>query len=308
MLKKLILAISGLGVLAMLFVSVDFYIEKNKAALPSRQSAGNEIKTAFQPAENQDQKQTREQTKEQDAPSIAPNTMLPENIPPAMLKAMQEKGMTIEDLQQKQGANKEMPAMGNMPKGKAFPEAMLKAIEEQKKEQVQNQTQGQTQGQAQEQVQEMSDPVLKAVNHIKSHADEASIKHLEHSLAALQENPADEKALAAVTELFLTHNEIEGAEVLLQKGIVSAPNNAMLPFFYGQVLLAPENPRYEKAAEQWERALFLQDSAELHYSLGMLYRYQLDKENLAKEHFQKAKTLPQHDPKLADHLSIELEK
>lgn len=295
MLKKLILAISGLGILAMLFVSVDFYIEKNKTAVPARQTAGNEIKTAFQPAENQEQKQ--EQTKEQDAPNLAPNTMLPENIPPAMLKAMQEKGMTIEDLQQKQGADKEMPAMGNMPKGKAFPEAMLKAIEEQKKAE-----QDQKQGQAQE----MSDPVLKAVNHIKSHADEASIKHLEHTLATLEENPGDETALAAITELFLSHNEIQAAEVLLQKGIISAPGNAALPFFYGQVFLAPENPRYEKAAEQWERALSLQDSAELHYSLGMLYRYQLAKEELAKEHFQKAKTLPHHDPKLAEHLNIEL--
>lgn len=304
MLKKLILTISGLGVLAMLFVSVDFYIEKNKSAVPARQTAGNEIKTAFKPAENQKQmpEQMQEQMKGQDAPNLAPNTMLPENIPPAMLKAMQEKGMTIEDLQQKQGTKQEMPAMGNMPKGKAFPEAMLKAIEEQK------QTQEQVQNQTQAQVQETDAPVLKAVSHIKSHADEASIKHLEHTLAALEENPGDETALASITELFLTHNEIEGAEVLLQKGIVSAPNNAMLPFFYGQVLLAPQNPRYEKAAEQWERALSLQDSAELHYSLGMLYRYQLAKEDLAKEHFQKANTLPQHDPNLAEHLSFELDK
>lgn len=306
MLKKLILIISGLGVFAMLFVSVDFYIEKNKTVIPTRQTAGNEIKTTFQPAENQEQKQ--EQTKEQDAPGIAPNTMLPENIPPAMLKAMQEKGITIEELQQKQGANTEMPAMGNMPKGKAFPEAMLKAIEEQNKEQAQKQAQDHAQGQAQEQVHETDTHVLLAVNHIKSHADEASQKHLEHSLAALEENPADETALASITELFLSHNEIKAAEVLLQKGIISAPNNAALPFFYGQVLLSPENPRYEKAAEQWERALSLQDSAELHYSLGMLYRYQLAKEDKAKEHFQKAKTLPQHDPKLAEHLSFELDK
>lgn len=283
MLKKLILAISGLGVLAMLFVSVNFYIEKNKPALPAKQTAGNEMKTAFQPAENQGQMQEQKQ----DAPNLAPNTMLPENIPPAMLKAMQEKGMTIEDLQQNPGVKQEMPAMGNIPKGKAFPEKMLKAIEEQK------------------QAQESADPVQKAVNHIKSHADEASIKHLEHTLAALQENPSNETALTAATELFLAHNEIQGAEALLQKGIISAPGNAMLPFLYGQVLA--QNSQYEETAKQWERALSLQDSAELHYSLGMLYRYQLDRENLAKEHFQKASALPQHDPKLAEHLTIELE-
>lgn len=288
MVKKLILAISGLGVLAMLFISVNFYIEKNKPALPAKQMAGNEIKTTFQPAENQGQRQGQKQ----DAPNLAPNTMLPENIPPAMLKAMQEKGMTIEDLQQKPGTGQEMPAMGTMPKGKAFPEKMLKAIEEQNKQQ--------------EEVQETGDPIQKAVNHIKSHGDEASIKHLEHTLAALEKDPSDETALTSITELFLAHNEIQGAEVLLQKGIVAAPANAMLPFLYGQVLA--HNSQYDETAKQWERALSLESSAELHYSLGMLYRYQLDKEDLAREHFQKASALPQHDPRLAEHLSFELEK
>lgn len=292
-LKKLILAVSGLGVLAMLLVSIDFYIEKNKpSSAPANQLAANEKKAVFPSAENQGQMQGQEQT--QGAPNLAPDTMLPDNIPPAMLKAMQEKGLTLEDLQQNQGTNQNMPAMGNMPKGKAFPEAMLKAIEEQNKREAQGQTQ------------EAGDPVQKAVNHIKSHGDEAMIKHLEHTLAALKENPSDETALTSITEIFLAHNEIKGAEILLQQGIISAPGNAMLPFLYGQVLA--QDSQYEKTAEQWERALSLESSAELHYSLGMLYRYQLDKENLAKKHFQKAKTLPQHDPKLADHLAIELEK
>lgn len=295
-LKKLILAISGLGVLAMLFVSVNFYIEKSKTnKVIARQSTGNEIKTTFQPAQTAEN-QGQMQEKMQGAPNITPQTMLPENIPPAMLKAMQEKGLTIEDLQK--NSNQGMPAMQNMPKGKAFPEEMLKAIEEQNKQQ--------TQEQAQEQAQESADPVQKAVSHIKGHSDAASIKHLEHSLAALKENPSDETALTAVTEIFLAHNETQGAEVLLQQGIIAEPNNAMLPFLYGQVLA--QNAQYEKTAEQWERALSIEDSAELRYSLGVLYRYQLDKENLAKEHFQKAKTLPHHDPKLAEHLRVELEK
>lgn len=295
-LKKLILAVCGLGVLAMLFVSVDFYIEKNKPHLPAAQTAANERKTALQPAENQKQTPMREQ--EENAPNLAAGVMLPENIPPAMLKAMQEKGLTLEDLQQNSNTKQDMPAMGNMPKGKAFPEEMLKAIEEQNKQQAQGQNQGQGQ--------ETDNPVEKAVAHIKKHGDETSIKHLEHILADLEKNPADEKALTSITELFLAHNEIKGAEVLLQKGIVSSPSSAMLPFLYGQALA--QDSQYEKTAEQWERALSLQDSAELHYSLGMLYRYQLDREDLAKEHFKKAKTLPQHDERLAEHLAVELEK
>lgn len=283
--KKLILAISGLGVLAMLFVSVNFYIEKNKSTPAAvRQTANSETKVAFQPAENQGQ------MREQEAPNLPPQTMLPENIPPAMLKAMQEKGLTIEDLQKDSKTNQGMPAMQNMPKGKAFPEEMLKALAAQE--------------QAREQ--ESADPVQKAVSHIKGHSDAASIKYLEENLAALQGNPNNETALAAVAEIFLTHNETEGAETLLQQGIIAAPNNAVFPFLYGQVFA--KNSQFDKTAEQWERALSLQDSAELHYSLGMLYRYQLNKDSLAKEHFQKAKALPHQDAKLAEHLSIELEK
>lgn len=285
-LKKLILAISGLGILAMLFVCVNFYIEKNKPV--HRTASSNEIKTAFQPAP--EQAQAEAQDKGMNAPNLGTNAMLPENIPPAMLKAMQEKGMSIEDLQK---TAQDTPPNMDMPKGKAFPKEMLEAMERQKQEQA-------------AQTSEAADPVEKAIAHIKGHGDEALIKHLEHTLATLQENPSDETALTSITEIFLTHNEAKGAEILLQKGIVSAPRSAMLPFLYGQVLA--QNSQYEQTAEQWERALSLQESAELHYSLGMLYRYQLDKENQAKEHFQKAKTLPQHDERLVEHLKIELEK
>ncbi len=297
-LKKLILAISGLGIVSMLFVCVNFYIEKNKPVQTAGiQRSNNEIKTAFQPASEKEQTQKNTQNQEMNAPSLGANTMLSENIPPAMLKAMQEKGMSIEDLQKSApAAQQTMPAM---PKGKAFPKEMLEAMEKQKQEQ-QNQEQSAQMGVT------PADPVEKAIAHIKGHGDEKLNKHLEHTLAALQENPADETALTSVTEIFLAHNEIKGAEMLLQKGIISAPNNAILPFLYGQVLA--QNSQYEQTAEQWERALSLQDSAELHYSLGMLYRYQLDKEELAKEHFQKAGALPQHDERLAEHLKIELEK
>ena len=296
-LKKLILTVSGLGVLTMLFVSVNFYIEKNKSMpMTARQTANNEQKVAFRPAENQEQKQEQKQ----EAPNITPQTMLPENIPPAMLKAMQEKGLTVEDLQKNSQTKQNMPSMQNMPKGKAFPEEMLKAIaaqEEQNKQQAQE---------TQAQDEKNADPVQKAVDHIKNHSDAATVKHLEHSLVTLKENPGDETALGAVTEIFIGHNEIQGAEALLQRGIISAPNNAVLPFLYGQVLA--HNSQFEKTAEQWERALSLQDSAELRYSLGVLYRYQLNKENLAKEQFNKAKTLPHHDPKLAELLNAELGK
>lgn len=284
--KKLILAICGFGVLAMLFTSVNFYIEQSKHRRPvSPQAANNEIKTALTPSQGQSK-------------SLAPNTMLPENIPPAMLEAMKKQGITLEDLQKNNPDGmqnmKNMPAMQGM-KGKEFPEEMLKAIQEQSKAQENSKSKEQK-----------NDLLQKAVDHVKSHGEQNMIKHLEHSLATLAANPGDETALSDVTEIFIAHEETEAAEQLLQQGIMTAPNNAVLPYLYGQVLA--HESRYAQAAEQWERALSLQESAEVHYSLGMLYRYQLNKEDFAKKHFQKSSGLPAHDPRLAEHLKVELAK
>lgn len=275
--KKLILAICGFGILAMLFTSVNFYIEQSKHRRPvSPQAANNEIKTALTPSQGQSK-------------SLAPNTMLPENIPPAMLEAMKKQGITLEDLQ------KNNPdGMQNM-KGKEFPEEMLKAIQEQSKAQENSKSEEQK-----------NDLLQKAVDHVKSHGEQNMMKHLEHSLATLAANPGDETALSDVTEIFIAHEETEAAEQLLQQGIMTAPNNAVLPYLYGQVLA--HESRHAQAAEQWERALSLQESAEVHYSLGMLYRYQLNKEDFAKKHFQKSSGLPAHDPRLAEHLKVELAK
>ena len=111
--KKLILALCGFGVLTMLFTSINFYIEQNKHKHPasgSPQTASNEMKKAFAPNQGQSK-------------SLAPDTMLPENIPPAMLEAMEKQGITLEDLQKNNPDGmqnmKNMPDMQGM-KGKSF--------------------------------------------------------------------------------------------------------------------------------------------------------------------------------------------
>lgn len=187
--KKLILALCGFGVLTMLFTSINFYIEQNKHKHPasgSPQTASNEMKKAFNPNQGQSK-------------SLAPDTMLPENIPPAMLEAMEKQGITLEDLQKNNPDGmqnmKNMPDMQGM-KGKEFPEEMLKAMQEQNKMQKNNKSGGQ-----------QNDPLQKAVEHIKSHGEQNMIKHLEHSLATLEANPGDETALSDVTEIFIAHEE-----------------------------------------------------------------------------------------------------
>lgn len=293
--KKLILAICGLGVLAMLFTSVNYYIERNKHNHPLSVSqmqsaaAGSEEKTAFNPG----------QAPQAQAPSIAPNAMLPENIPPAMLEAMKKQGLSIEDLQkagmggiQQNGGN----AMGTAPKGMgsntALPEEMLKALEAQNKQQSAQNPQ--------------DDAVSAAVAHIESHADQAQTQKIKNGLAEIFQNPGNTDTVIFLADTFIAHNETKAAGIILQKGIVAAPTNAVLPYLYGQALA--QDMQFEKAAEQWERALTLQDSAEVRYSLGMLYRYKLMNTEKAKMHFQKASQLPAHDPALADHLKLELEK
>lgn len=290
--KKLILALSGLGVLAMLFTSVNYYIEKNKHNHPvprQMQTASNEEKTAFSPAQNQGKT----------APNLGQNTMLPENIPPAMLEAMKKQGLSIEDLQGKSmgqgmkqsGQNAGGQGMGAM-NGKAFPEEMLKALEAQNKQQsLQN---------------PQEDAVNKAVQHIESHADQAETQKIRDGLALIAQNPSETDTVIFLADTFIAHGETKAAEIVLQKGMIAAPANAVLPYLYGQAL--SKDFQFEKAAEQWERALSLQDSAEVRYSLGMLYRYKLMNNEKAKVHFQKASTLPAHDPNLAAHLKQELEQ
>lgn len=292
--KKLILAVCGLGVLAMLFTSVNYYIEKNKHNHPVQrpmQTAGNEEKTAFSP----------NQSSKGNAPTLAQNTMLPENIPPAMLEAMKKQGLTIEDLQgqnkgqgQKQagmGGMNGMGGMGEMKNG-AFPEEMMKALEAQNKQQSAQNPQ--------------EDAVNKAVKHIEGHADQALAQKIRDALALISTNPSESDTVIFLADTFIAHGETKAAEIVLQKGIVASPANAVLPYLYGQAL--SKDFQFEKAAEQWERAISLQDSAEVRYSLGMLYRYKLMNDEKAKVHFQKASQLPAHDPALADHLKPELNK
>lgn len=277
--KKLILAISGLGILAILFTTVNFYIEKNKHNHPiaNMQMNRGEQKTAFNP--NQQAKQ---------APNLGENAMLPENIPPAMLEAMKKQGVSIEDLQRANGQGMPQTGMGS---NKQFPEEMMKALAEKNKQQAKLPE---------------NDPFQKALEHIRSHGNAEETAQIEQNLQKFQANAGDTDTAVTLAENFLKHNEKQAAELVLQKGIVANPNNAVLPYLLGQSYAA--DSKFDKAAEQWERALSLQDSAEVHYSLGMLYRYKLSNEEKAKQHFKKSAELPAHSPELAEMLKTELEK
>lgn len=86
--------------------------------------------------------QNSEQNAEGTAPKLSEGAMLPSDIPPEMLKALQERGMTVEDLQkasQNMGAsgmgssmngNTMGSGMGDGMQNSAFPEAMQKALAE----------------------------------------------------------------------------------------------------------------------------------------------------------------------------------
>lgn len=294
-LKKLILALTGLGLVVIGFTNINYYIEKNKHNHPVSTVATNndEEKMAFNPEENTSATQNQNKT----APSLQQNTGLPNEIPPAMLEAMKKQGITIEDLRNggNKGQNSSMGMGGKMGmNGQQFPEEMLKAIEEQNKQK------------ANAQQNTPNIVVEKAMRHLDSHGDKNEIESYKKEMKIADTDPTNSDNIISLAQRFLKHGEIKAAEFYLQKGIIASPSNPELLDVYGEALI--KNLQYEKAAEQWERSLHLKARAETHYNLGMLYRYKLSKEELAKEHFKKAMISESQDKHLLEHLKKELNK
>lgn len=293
--KKIILALTGLGLVVIGFSNLNYNIEKNKNnRINSNMMANNEEKVAFNPNENTAQDQNKI------APKLQQNTGLPNEIPPAMLEAMKKQGITVDDLRGggNKGQNGSMSGMGGSNKMSGmngqFPEEMLKAIEEQNKQK------------ANAQQNPMDAAIQKAVAHINSHNDKNEIAKYQEEMQIADKDPTNSENIISLAQRFMKHGEVKAAEIYLQKGIIASPSNPHLLYTYGEALV--KDFQFEKAAEQWERALSIEASAEAHYNLGMLYRYKLNQEDKAKNHFKKAMTVEHKDKHLMEHLKKELNK
>ncbi len=297
-LKKIILALTGLGLVIIGFTNINYYIEKNKNASLSATARNDEERVAFKLEPDTAQTQGS-QDQDKIAPKLQQNAGLPSEIPPAMLEAMKKQGITMEDLRGggSKGQNGSMggSAMGGMAgKNGQFPEEMLKAIEEQNKRK------------ANAQQNPMDSAIQKAIAHIDSHGDKTEMEKYKKEMQIADSDPTNSENIISLAQSFMKHGEVKAAQIYLQKGIVASPSNPHLLFTYGETLI--KDFQFEKAAEQWERALTLEPSAELHYNLGMLYRYKLNQEDNAKNHFKKAMTVEHKDSHLMEHLKKELNK
>ncbi len=203
-------------------------------------------------------------------PELGNNTQLPENIPSAMLDAMKERGLTVEDLQ---SGNMQ----GNNNSTSQFPPAMLEAMEAQNKNKLENNIilpEG------------ISYPseMIKAINHMSSHSELRT--DLQNRLNIIGKNSLDVVSRQELAAIFIAHNEANGALYLLQEAMTAEPSNAKTVYLSGLAYNQMGNPK--QAAKEWERALSLENHAQMRYELAMLYRYRLDKDELAILHFNEA--------------------
>ncbi len=121
----------------------------------------------------------------------------------------------------------------------------------------------------------------------------------------MKENPNDVETLLAIAQTFAEQGDAEGAKEMLQRAVVAAPSDARPPYLLGVVLGG--QGRWQKAAEQLERSVSLNDDASARYSLGVIYRYHLKQEGKARQQFDLAAKLS-NDPALASMIKAELDK
>ena len=261
---------------------------------------------------------TTHTTDEGSASSLPADAQLPSTIPPAMLKAMQERGMSVDEL--RNGGKAKGSAMSgmsgsamsekNMGEGQ-FPEAMQKALAEQQantqapKDNATQSTTPQMKMQA-PQTEQFPPFIYQAVKHVQNHKIKEQMTLLDNNLNAIIANPNDVQALVSTSDIFLKHNEIQGSKYFLEKATIVAPSDAHIAYIYGQTLT--KNFESEEAAKQWERSLSIQDNPHVRLDLARLYRYQLNQPELAKESLKKALTLPNLSSSLRNEIQRELDR
>lgn len=247
------------------------------------------------------------------APKLQEGAMLPSNVPPEMLKALEARGMSVEDLQNAGQGTGAMAGMGSdqnsstgMGGASQFPEAMQKALAERNGQQGQNSAINTTSSTGIKiGNEEVPSFVVGAIRHIEGHHSQEELSLLKNGLEQLTVNANDVNALMNIAGLFANHNEMQAAQYLAEKASLFEPNNPDIAYVYG--VLLNKNFNNEEAVKQWEHALTLRDDAKLRLDLARIYRYQLAKADLAKAHLEKALTMPNLDSSLSAQIKKELE-
>lgn len=323
---RIVTIIAFLGVAAIAYLAIDYQKKHNhtpssKAQAPQQLQVvervgpqDNTPSTIVSPKKNMPASVATDK-----AVSLAANTQLPSDIPPAMLEAMQERGMTVEQLRGSGKGSatmnnpKNSPAMDKDMSGKEFPSAMQKALAERNATTQAKTPEQNPLGTPEEMRIEIAPPasqfppyVYQAVTHVGNHKMKEQIALLTRNMDVLAFNPNDVQVLVNTSNIFLSHNEIKAAQYLLERATIAAPSDAHIAYLYGLTL--SKNFESEKAAKQWERSLHIKDTPQVRLDLALLYRYQLNQPKLAKENLEKALTLPDLKSSLRNEIQRELDR
>lgn len=122
----------------------------------------------------------------------------------------------------------------------------------------------------------------------------------------LDNNPNDFDALLQVTMLFIDHEDWENAEVFGVQAVTAKPADMQANYALGLALNGLG--RHAEAAESIEKAVALQDSPEIRYSLGVLYAYYLHEPAKARAQFTKGLENPATAKGLREAMQAELDK
>lgn len=316
--KGLVVIIGFIGVAVIAYLALSFETEHEKHVRLDAEASRAEVVKTVMP-----EKQAPANTNEKETPSLPANATLPSDIPPAMLAAMEERGMSIDQLR---GSGKSSSTMNGAKDssdiidgmgGKAIPSAMQKALAERNAANAKSNatanatanTMGTTpEGMRTEAPVTAPFPpfIYQAAQHVANHKMEELTALLTRNMDILALNPNNVQILVDTSNIFLQHNEIRSAQYLLERATVAAPSDAKVAHLYGLTL--SKNFESEKAAQQWERSLSIQDNPRVRLDLALLYRYQLNKAELAKQNLEKALALPNVNSTLRKEIQRELDR
>lgn len=324
--RKGTLVFCVLGALAITFTFGQFIYEKSQHVhTPIKQataSSGSASSMPSMPPVNPSQ-------------GSAATGQLPENIPAAMLQAMQEKGISLEDLQSEESsqfpaemlqamdaANAQSPPVSPASSGMGngqMPEAMMQAMQKQKQD---GQASMPSSAPSTSSASAASSPacaselnltpaqeaeVIKgAIAHFDGHSTSEEKADLKTHLEQIALNPADTHALMTIAELFLAHNEYKGVQIMLQRAEGFEPQNSDIAYLQGVVLSKQKD--YGCALTKWQKAVQLDNNARNNYAIAMIYRYQFNNEAEAMKYLNIAHSKPNTDSALHEHIEAELKK
>ena len=122
----------------------------------------------------------------------------------------------------------------------------------------------------------------------------------------LQHDPNDVDTLVKLADLFLHQNDPVRAENFALRAREVAPDNVEALYFLA--IARHEQQRHAEAAAALETALAIKDSADMRYSLGVLYIYFLNQPDKGRAMLEAALTAPGLSEALKAHIEAELAK